>query len=666
MKKIVYMVFAFSAAIGQRPSTNLPLSWKINLPPPVFYTLPYLDSDSLESSINIPSSRRHYWGYPRKINISYRENKGHYVAIDDGDSVLVWRMGIHSPGAYFLYLILDSIWLPCSGTLYVYTASKQVLYQISCEDNRPYKRLTVGPIKGDKAILEYNVPKKERRRAIVRTSTVIHGFSKKKAMGFGASGPCHPNVMCYHPSWYNERRAVVLIEIIDPNFLSWTCTGVLLNNERRDGRPYVLTAFHCMDADDDGSLSSAEKNSALNWGFIFNYQSPTCANPTNDPGYSYIISGAYFRAANVNSDFALLELSKRPPAHFNVFYAGWNNDEFKGKPKPSLCVGIHHPKGDIKKIAIGSSAIQKGITPYDWSLPTLLVKVWYIQWGIGAMENGSSGSPLFCFSDVIKEGLVVGQLFGGGSKCSGVTLSDQYGRLDISWDDGSSPDTRLRDWLSPHSTSSMYIAAMSGMDPCKDFYDFTNASDLHTSANVNGLLLNPLVGQRSYDGVYWARNFIKASNNVVILPNTKVAFYAKEITLEDGFTAEEGSDFLADPTPCVGGCYSGIAKTYSDQPAAVVIYNVAVSPKNPTMNQDNRNENETFIIYPNPVTKWLFITIPPKYRSVPLKIELLDVYGRVIVKTYSVEKDTLKICVQGIERGIYLLKIHNRLSHTIV
>ena len=68
-------------------------------------------------------------------------------------------------------------------------------------------------------------------------------------------------------------------------------------------------------------------------------------------------------------------------------------------------------------------------------------------WEIGVTEGGSSGSPLFD-----QNGRIIGQLFGGQAECIGTSDNDDfdlYGRFAISWDNGTTSATRLKEWLDP-------------------------------------------------------------------------------------------------------------------------------------------------------------------------------------------------------------------------
>ena len=67
---------------------------------------------------------------------------------------------------------------------------------------------------------------------------------------------------------------------------------------------------------------------------------------------------------------------------------------------------------------------------------------------MGVTEQGSSGGPLFD-----QNGRIIGQLFAGSAACSGTIDNDGYdvfGRFAISWEKGTTPQTRLQDWLDPN------------------------------------------------------------------------------------------------------------------------------------------------------------------------------------------------------------------------
>jgi len=93
-------------------------------------------------------------------------------------------------------------------------------------------------------------------------SKVIHGYKKITATadyGFGkAELNCHINANCgLGDGWLSQKRTITRILVQDNEY---SCSGVLLNNSCHNFIPYVLTAFHCVDADWDRILDTNEEN----------------------------------------------------------------------------------------------------------------------------------------------------------------------------------------------------------------------------------------------------------------------------------------------------------------------------------------------------------------------------------------------------------------------
>jgi len=86
----------------------------------------------------------------------------------------------------------------------------------------------------------------------------------------------------------------------------------------------------------------------------------------------------------------------------------------------------------------------------------------------------------------------VGQLHGGPSACGASQLWDFYGKFAMSWDHGTTPATRLRDWLDPTNIAG---DTLNGYDPnLIPLVQTNNATDvLASSATLNGTI-NPTVG----------------------------------------------------------------------------------------------------------------------------------------------------------------------------
>jgi hypothetical protein len=168
-------------------------------------------------------------------------------------------------------------------------------------------------------------------------------------------------------------------------------TGILLNNESRNGRAFLLTAFHVIDLDDDGIISQAERNSILNGNnsFTFKYQTTSCNGNALDLAQYAFVNGAIVRAAYKPTDMALLELVGTIPVDVN--YAGWN----RATGTPSSGVIIHHPSGSHARIATSSNITLDS----DNQLRA--------RYGTGTVARGSSGAGFFN-----QNHQVIGQLLG--------------------------------------------------------------------------------------------------------------------------------------------------------------------------------------------------------------------------------------------------------------
>ncbi|MBM4170185.1 MAG: S1 family peptidase [Ignavibacteria bacterium] len=363
----------------------------------------------------------------------------------------MWRLKIRSPGAYSINLIYDIFSLPDWATLYLYNEDKSyVIGAFTSDNNQQHGQFATQPVPGNAITLEYHEPANVRGLGRINISKVIHAyrptFNKRawqtgapdnllgKVLDFGDSGPCNINVRC--PEWASWDQQIRFVAMIITSSGTRLCSGALINNSRQDLTPFFLTANHCLKGNPD------------TWIIMFNYESRGCANingPTNQT-----ISGTMTVANNSASDFALLSLSQRPPGSYRTYYAGWSRPNTPAQSS----VGIHHPRGDIKKISHDYDPVVSSDYEPD---PYLLDSHWKVRdWDQGTTEPSSSGSPLFD-----QNRRIVGQLYGGSAAC-GNDLPDYYGKFSMSWDYGSTYSTRLRDWLDPINSGSSTLDGMEG------------------------------------------------------------------------------------------------------------------------------------------------------------------------------------------------------------
>jgi hypothetical protein len=568
-----------------------------------------------------------------------RNNNGTWTAIDNGDSL--WQMQINSNTGTYMMLIFDDFYLPQGTKLFVYSANRtQVLGAFTEDNNVPSRKFTTSPLKTNSLIIEYYKPYYVIEQPKLNLKSV--GLIDKSLTdileietGFGTSASCMINAMCpQYDNWCDQRRSVALIIIVSPEKKTLGyCTGSLLTNEKRDGKPFFLTAFHCVDCIvNDLFISQSEKDAIQNWLFIFNYQSPNCDNPATEPTLTYSISGAtYLRGENKKkgTDYALLLLNNKPPKDYNAYYNGWSNDK-DDMTNTGAC--IHHPLGDIKKISEWEKVVSEKLD------------FWKVKYTAGSAQGGSSGSPLFNSS-----GYVVGQ-YGqwSGTPCQS-SFRSFFGRFDKSWH-----NYGLSWELNPngtHSGNQHYIISMVGDETCKQNWYFNNCNDLHTSDNVS-FINSSTMGTRQYNGVYNAKNNITAENTTIQAGTTVVFEAENSIVLLPGFTAEAGSTFTAKIGDCQLGCDNGRGNEEED----MVVFNSSNKHKSNTYNtiiEDNENI-EKLAIYPNPNTGTFTLHTNFDPQEI-ISVQIFSIVGQSIYRQEGLPNSVIQL--PQTTSGMFFVKI---------
>ncbi len=380
------------------------------------------------------------------------ENSGTWTDLPDGGKL--WQLLVKSEGAKTINLIFKDARIPEGCELFVYNPEKTFVLGKFLEYHLTEGQLGTELVPGNTVIIEYYIPKNRvRNYGSLTLHKVSHGYRTAEdyaEKAFGSSGSCNMNVNCPDGApWALQRRGAIMLASSNQAG-SGFCSASLINNTANDGKPYVLTANHC------GSSGFA------NWFFRFNWQAAGCANPGSSPSFQSI-SGSTSRASRQQSDFRLLEITGglvngTIPAAFNPYFTGWNNSN----TAPTSTVSIHHPSGDIKKIAFDDNPAV-AVQAMGSSEPA---SSWQVIWDRNTTtEPGSSGSPLYD-----QNGRIIGQLWGGGASCQNLSSPDYYGRVHNSWAPaGSANSGQLKHWLDPGNSGVTFI---DGYDPFAVTYSF--------------------------------------------------------------------------------------------------------------------------------------------------------------------------------------------------
>lgn len=253
----------------------------------------------------------------------------------------------------------------------------------------------------------------------VRVARVSHLFRAPGEVGkaFGDSAACQLDFQCLldvaddtqRPPVSAMGRAVMLLVQTSAGGSTSTCTGTLVNSANFP-LPLVLTANHCVD--DAASITS-----------VWNYARTTCGSGPANLG-AQVGGGGYVVWRSEPLDAALLILNALPPE--NAYYSGW---DAKRETANLLGMALHHPRGDAKKASFGSLtgtvSFPVNISGYIYSPNTF----YGVNWELGVVEPGSSGSGFFTYHSESNNLLLRGTLTGGSASCSAPTKGTYYSQL---------------------------------------------------------------------------------------------------------------------------------------------------------------------------------------------------------------------------------------------
>ncbi|MFW5657205.1 MAG: T9SS type A sorting domain-containing protein [Bacteroidota bacterium] len=379
------------------------------------------------------------FAHVHQTNIS-PEKHGKWTHVD---GMSIWRVKLASPRAYSLNLSFSQFRLVPGVKVFLYNPERShVLGAYSYHNNKTNKMLATSPVTGDEVIVEMQVPAGIQNYGELLINRVGHDYvdvlSFFKDGQFGRSGSCNPDVVCIDKDKHQEIKNAVTRIIFNNSEL---CTGTLVNNTNQDGRPFILTANHCL----------SDSASAANAVFYFNYLSQFCEGP--DGITSKTIAGADLLATAKKIDFSLVELSQDIPDYYYPYFAGWNralNDN-----EINSTFAIHHPWGDVKKIAVdnGRPVTERYSSYYE------LDSHWRIlEWDDGTTEPGSSGGPLFNDQQQL-----IGDLTGGEASCL-KPINDFFTKFGMAWSYYPENYRQLKHWLDPLNSDVSYIP---GFNPYK-------------------------------------------------------------------------------------------------------------------------------------------------------------------------------------------------------
>ena len=247
-------------------------------------------------------------------------------------------------------------------------------------------------------------------------ATSVRQATPWKLSDVGDAASCNIDVACRSTTPPNLARATAKMIFTRPDGMSFLCSGTLMvDSDDSSDIPYFLTANHCIDT----QIVARSLNTY--WGF----ERAACGGPA-PTSVNQLTGGADLLTTDAETDATLLRLRETPVGP--TWYAGWSGAPLLNPfPAPTEVVGIHHPRGDLKKWSRGRPIRNSThiLQETGQSVSSVLV-----EWSEGTIEGGSSGSGLFDTTGRLRGIASGGSL--SGTVC-GFSRESFYGRFDLFW-----------------------------------------------------------------------------------------------------------------------------------------------------------------------------------------------------------------------------------------
>lgn len=317
---------------------------------------------------------------PTGINRNLPEDfaaRGEWGSTEEGKRV--WRLAVESSGAEAVrvkftnfHVGAGNVWVLGTTTVGPYTADGPF------GDGEFWSDI----VSGDSLVIAYE-PAADAADTPVPfvAAEVSHRIRKLTATDDAtrtAAASCAVDVTC-KPE-YAEPASAVALMIFESGDESYDCTGALIASASQPATPFFATANHCVATADEARSLIA----------VFNYQTPDCNGAPPRLSSLPRVTGATVVSTHpmAEGDFSLLQLSAFPDVDVKVL--GWTADPIASD---SNVVGISHPQGDYKRVALGRRT--RDITIRFDDGERMPASVGYqVAWFEGVTQSGSSGSPL--------------------------------------------------------------------------------------------------------------------------------------------------------------------------------------------------------------------------------------------------------------------------------
>jgi V8-like Glu-specific endopeptidase len=308
---------------------------------------------------------------------------------------MVWTSAVTSPGATGIRLEISGLDLPPGVELAIYNARGEAFaYELLGPNGTG--TFWSNTVTGDTAYLQLSgadlsgISFEITELGYLGESFVYgaHSGSEKAFCSYNES--CVQNAGCgINQAAADATKAVAYMLYVKRPYM-YACSGGLINNA--SGRPYFLTANHCISKDRIAATLEAY--------FFFEIGcNDSCPEEWSEPSTPRTL-GSSVVSSDRTSDYTILELSQAAPA--GSVLLGWNSTDIAYADGFNL-YRISHPSTAPQAYSTHVVDTDKGVCS-SWPRGEWI----YSRDTYGATEGGSSGSPV-----VNSSGQIVGQLSGG-------------------------------------------------------------------------------------------------------------------------------------------------------------------------------------------------------------------------------------------------------------
>jgi hypothetical protein len=384
-------------------------------------------------------------------------------------STSTWTYNVQVPTAISLSFHATHLALPPSAVLTVTAGSTHAIYHAQDVSRGG---LWSRPLIGDTLEITLSVNSNEPSHAELQIDSLQVGYRglggdvadhphyRRIVATQAATGSnCTQNYSCSATA-ANQGPAQATVAVLIGD--QYQCTGTLLNNARRDGTPYVLTARHCQTGKMGGGAPNAAGSVIIYWDAV-----SACGQTLQSIYYGPTTQSGAVTVVE-QQDAWLIKLDV-PPIANDAYYAGWDarGSSFTGG------YSIHHALGNDKQYVswygrallqhLSAASVQVGYNSTFWGVVNEL----------GEVGAGSSGGALFDpNNNVVGSGSLANLVNGDGSAgyCPATPLAAatasnvaaQYTALSSVWTStadmtSTTGDVTLKSVLDPDNTGRMSV-----------------------------------------------------------------------------------------------------------------------------------------------------------------------------------------------------------------